>query len=147
MDLVLKSEANTVLSKYSPSPPSRMLFNRIRQSANIEEACKKRIHAGLAPFVEQCKANLLFNLEKDPCEFDNVEAQHPSVVTRLMTKLHYFEPQTIPMQLFPADPRADPSRFRGYWSWWLDSPEDLNGVGVLCSGMVTLVAIALYKFR
>lgn len=153
MDLVLESAANAVLSKYSPPVTnSNQLFNRIRQAANIEETCKKRINAGLAPPVEQCKANLLFDLEKDPCEFDNIETQAPSIVKSLKARLDYFESRTMPMQLFPADTRANPSRFGGYWTWWLDLPEDPNSVAVISSGVATFslgiaifVTIALYK--
>lgn len=150
MDLVLESAANTVLSKYSPPVTnSSQLFEQIRQSANIEGSCRKRINAGLAPPVEQCKENLLFNLERDPCEFENIEDRAPSIVKYLRGRLHYFQSQAVPMQICTSDPSANPSQFGGYWTWWVDLSEDLNlnGVAVVSSGLAILVAVVSYKIR
>lgn len=145
---MLKSAANTVLSQYSaPVTNSVQLFDQIRQSANIEQSCQQRINAGLTPPVEQCRENLLFNLEKDPCEFHNIEAHAPSIVKFMRDRLDYFLTQTVPMQVCLADPAANPARFGGYWNWWLDMPENMNGVAVVSSGLAILVAVALYKIR
>lgn len=148
MDLVLQSAASAVLTKYSSRVKnSGQLFDQIRQKANIEGSCKERINAGLAPPVEQCKDYLLFNLERDPCEFQNIKARAPSIVKYMKRRLDYFESQSIPIQTFPNDPNANPDRFGGYWTWWLDFSENPNGVAVISSGLAILVAMVLYKVR
>lgn len=148
MDTVLRSATNKVLSQYSSSVKNiRQLFDKVRQSATLDEACHKRIAAGRTPRVEQCQQNLLFNLETDPCEFHNVQEHAPSIVESLTARLQYFESQTMPMQIFEPDPNADPSRFGGYWSWWMGFQLELNSVSMASSGLAMLVAVVLCKIR
>lgn len=68
----------------------------------------------------KCLRDCLYDLETDPCEFENKAAENPEVVTKLRNRLTYYENITMSQQRPIADVNADPSRWGGYWSPWLD---------------------------
>ncbi|CAN7937132.1 unnamed protein product [Ixodes hexagonus] len=72
-----------------------------------------------APTVAPC----LFDLSKDPCEYNNIAEQHSEVLQRLLGKLAGYQATSVPPANVPLDPRADPALHNNAWVSWGDVPE------------------------
>ena len=82
------------------------------------------IDCGLMPInaTKGCqpeKSPCLFNLREDPCEYHNVAADFPELVSQLQNRLKQFKRSMIPPGNKPKDPRGDPQRNGGVWKPWL----------------------------
>ena len=62
----------------------------------------------------------LFNIASDPCELDNALADFPSVVAALRSALSAHAAASAPSRRRDPDPRADPGRWGGRWTSWMD---------------------------
>ncbi|XP_029838419.4 arylsulfatase B-like [Ixodes scapularis] len=69
-----------------------------------------------APTVAPC----LFDLSKDPCEYNNIAEQHNEVLQRLLRKLDGYRETSVPPGNLPSDPQADPALHNNAWSTWGD---------------------------
>ncbi|RUS91680.1 hypothetical protein EGW08_000506 [Elysia chlorotica] len=58
----------------------------------------------------------LFNLSADPYEHTNLYWQHPDIVRKLETRLHYHYSRMVPADYPPDDPASDPKYWGGAWS-------------------------------
>ncbi|XP_076252531.1 arylsulfatase B-like [Rhynchophorus ferrugineus] len=123
---------------------------RLRQDAtvkcNVSKAQKK---AECKPMESPC----LFNIKDDPCETVNLIAEHPKIAARLQEELLNYKKSTRPPINIPRDPKADPSRFNGTWTNWLDydvTQEKISfnalshlAVGLISGACVAVVVIVL----
>ncbi|KDR15167.1 arylsulfatase B-like isoform X2 [Zootermopsis nevadensis] len=67
------------------------------------------------------KGPCLFDLSVDPCEVNDLSAQHPNVVQKLTELLSKYSATLVPQLNEPYDPvRADPAKFNNIWSSWED---------------------------
>ncbi|XP_035524233.1 arylsulfatase B [Morone saxatilis] len=67
--------------------------------------------------VPSLKQVMLFDIEKDPEERNEVSAQYPTVVDYLLKRLYSYQKSAVPIN-FPADdPRCDPGP-TGAWGPW-----------------------------
>ncbi|KAM7315562.1 arylsulfatase B-like [Ixodes scapularis] len=62
----------------------------------------------------------LFNIEKDPCELNNLAKTEEQTLRFLMKKLDAYNATAVPSLFQPEDPRAYPEYHGGIWSPWLD---------------------------
>ncbi|KAM7303892.1 arylsulfatase B [Ixodes scapularis] len=62
----------------------------------------------------------LFDLSKDPCEYNDVSGQHPEVVERLLKKLAGYEATALKPANLPDDPRSNPGLHNNVWVAWND---------------------------
>ncbi|CAN8020189.1 unnamed protein product, partial [Ixodes persulcatus] len=69
-----------------------------------------------APTVAAC----LFDLSKDPCEYNNIAEEHPEVLRRLIGKLEAYRATSMPPGNLPPDPQADPALHNHAWAAWGD---------------------------
>ncbi|TMS07942.1 Arylsulfatase B [Larimichthys crocea] len=67
--------------------------------------------------VDPLNSVMLYDVEKDPEERNEVSAQYPTVVDYLLNRLHKYQESALPIN-FPADdPRCDPGP-TGAWGPW-----------------------------
>ncbi|KAM7304208.1 arylsulfatase B [Ixodes scapularis] len=71
-----------------------------------------------SPTVAPC----LFDLSKDPCEYNNIAEQHNEVLQRLLGKLEGYRETSVPPGNLPSDEQADPALHNNVWSSWGDVP-------------------------
>lgn len=62
----------------------------------------------------------LFDIESDPCEYDNLAEDKPDIVELLSAKLDEYAATMAPPQNRPADPNANPALRGGIWMPWRD---------------------------
>lgn len=60
---------------------------------------------------------MLFDVEKDPEERDDVSDQFPVVVDYLLSRLHQHQKSASPINFPDDDPRCDPG-LTGAWGPW-----------------------------
>ncbi|KAF4518271.1 hypothetical protein B566_EDAN005839 [Ephemera danica] len=65
----------------------------------------------------------LFDLKKDYCENVDVAAENPEVVARLLEALARHSETVVPNRAKPADPRANPALYGGFYVPWMDGIE------------------------
>ncbi|AWP00694.1 putative arylsulfatase B [Scophthalmus maximus] len=71
-----------------------------------------------SPFKpDPLKPVMLFNIEKDPEEREDVSAWFPSVVDNLLSRLHQHQKSALPINFPDDDPRCDPGP-TGAWGPW-----------------------------
>lgn len=71
-----------------------------------------------------CQANkvpCLYHILSDPCEYNNIAADHMDIVSKLMDKIkEYRITMMVPPGNKPADPAGNPRLHGGIWKPWLD---------------------------
>nr|XP_061800365.1 arylsulfatase B-like [Nerophis lumbriciformis] len=66
---------------------------------------------------EPLKPIMLFDVEKDPEERNEVSASHPAVVDRLLARLNHHQQSALPVHFPDDDPHCDPGP-TGAWGPW-----------------------------
>ncbi|XP_077505832.1 arylsulfatase B-like isoform X3 [Amblyomma americanum] len=66
------------------------------------------------PTVAPC----LFDLAKDPCEYNDVAPEHPELVKSLLAKLGRYKAAATPPANLPHDPLSDPGLYNNVWIPW-----------------------------
>lgn len=64
----------------------------------------------------------LFDIEKDPCELNNIAEDHPEIVAALKKRLDYFRSVASPALNKPVDPQSFPENHDGTWAPWIQDP-------------------------
>jgi len=71
-----------------------------------------------------CDTNVfpcLFNIEEDPCEYNNLAHSNLDIVERLLLRLVEYQKKALPVWFPERDPAANPAQNRGYWGPWMSS--------------------------
>lgn len=63
----------------------------------------------------------LFNIQEDPCEYNNLADSEPVVLKRLMDLLDEYNSTVVPARNQPDDPNARPALHGYAWVPWMDS--------------------------
>ncbi|XP_071955613.1 arylsulfatase J-like isoform X2 [Antedon mediterranea] len=66
------------------------------------------------------KAPCLFNIRNDACEYINIAAQHPDIVSKLQARIAELLPTVVPAANKPEDVNADPRLHGGNWVPWIN---------------------------
>ena len=66
------------------------------------------------------KKPCLFNVVNDPCEYENVAAEQPDILARLLRRLQHYNQTAVPPLRKPSDPRANPIYWDYTWTNWMD---------------------------
>ncbi|CAH1173473.1 unnamed protein product [Phaedon cochleariae] len=109
--------------------------------------------------LESTKCNLvdspcLFNIEEDPCERTNLAAVRPNIVTNLERAIMRFRLSAVAPRNVPRDPNADPSRWNGTWTNWVDCENEAKrsrlpmslspvAIGLICLAGLTVVLLVV----
>lgn len=116
----LKVSVGAYNHKYVPSASSRGKSEKTRNghgSPIIVECGKKPLNASFNCVPE--KSPCLFHIPSDPCEFNNVAAQHPDMVQQLLKRLDEYRATMVPPNNKPVDPNGNPFKHGGVWQPWL----------------------------
>ncbi|KAI8767903.1 arylsulfatase J [Biomphalaria glabrata] len=109
----------------------QIFFSRVHKKE--EMATKKKAEINSLDLVVNCgirptnastncqplKAPCLFDIENDPCEYNNIADHLPVIVEVLTQRLRMYESTMIPPANKPIDPKGDPSLHGGVWGPWL----------------------------
>ncbi|XP_052256156.1 arylsulfatase B-like isoform X1 [Dreissena polymorpha] len=61
----------------------------------------------------------LFNIAKDPNEYNDLSEQEPVIVKKMLDRLQYYQSTAVPCRYPDDDPLADPAKHGGFWGPWL----------------------------
>ncbi|KAL3214840.1 hypothetical protein MRX96_051413 [Rhipicephalus microplus] len=79
-----------------------------------EEQCGDQSHFQSADNV------FLFDLDKDPCECNNLASTHKQVLDSMNSVLEEYRAQTVPPIKPAVDPASFPENHNGTWAPWVD---------------------------
>ena len=72
------------------------------------------------------KAPCLYNIRKDPCEYNNLANEMPDVVKGLLDKLDLYKKTMVEPRNKPNDPKGNPRLHHGIWEPWVNLSKSLN---------------------
>ena len=104
-------------------------FPKIRNE--LEIVCGEK-SADAVPCLPLEDSVCLFDLERDPCEYDNLAPTEPALVQQLLDLIKWYKDDAVPplYPLIPKDPNANPKYWNGTVTYWkdlvLNSSPDLN---------------------
>ncbi|XP_077994398.1 arylsulfatase B-like [Glandiceps talaboti] len=84
--------------------------------------------------LQNCQPNIkpcLFDISKDPCEFNNLAESQPDILQRLLSVLDKYDATAVEPMFPDNDPAADPAKHHGAWDSWVDPscPADVEKYG------------------
>nr|XP_039257593.1 arylsulfatase J-like [Styela clava] len=62
---------------------------------------------------------MLFNIENDPYEHNEVSEMNPTIVQNFLSKLAKYNSTAVPVRYPPMDAKANPKMHGGFWSPWM----------------------------
>lgn len=74
-------------------------------------------HSNSSAYSSPVKPVMLFNIEKDPEERNEVSDKYPSIVDSLLTRLLHYQKSALPVNYPEEDPKCDPGP-DGAWGPW-----------------------------
>ena len=66
------------------------------------------------------KSPCLYDISKDPCEYNNLANEFPNVVKMLQSKLNEYRKTMQKPRIKPDDPASNPKYFGGVWTPWVN---------------------------
>lgn len=139
--LVSKADCMDTLTTYD-------LFYNVRSQAKIDGKCSERIsdpdpNARYECFDSPC----LFDIQRDPCEYQNIASRNPEALNMTIDMLAQFKKE-MTMQNYPeTDLKADPRFFDGYWDTWLDkSGSSISFNGNLHTRVIIILTACFYYY-
>ncbi|XP_066922227.1 arylsulfatase B-like isoform X2 [Clytia hemisphaerica] len=66
------------------------------------------------------ETHCLFNLQSDPCEYNDVSSQYPEIYQQMKNKLEDYKKGMVPPVNQPGDKNCDPDLFGGVWTPWIE---------------------------
>lgn len=135
--LVINSEVGKALSEFSNF--------KINSIESLRE--KAKIYCSKDELDEKCSMSkpCLFDIIKDPCEFNNLASKFPEKVLEMKQKVELFRTAALEPRNKPGDPNCDPALHGFIWTWWQEEntlPDDFMIewiIGVCCA--IVLFAI------
>lgn len=85
-----------------------------------------RLNCGKPPEKNNChpgKAPCLFDIRKDPCEYNNLASSLPEIVNKLQMRLNEYKRKMIWPINNGIDPRGLPANNGGVWGPWINLTE------------------------
>ncbi|XP_048584832.1 arylsulfatase B isoform X2 [Nematostella vectensis] len=66
----------------------------------------------------------LFDLDSDPCEYNNIAEDNLPIVRRLLKRLTKHQKKARPVWFPERDPEANPANLDGFWGPWKENPSN-----------------------
>jgi arylsulfatase B len=108
-----------IASLLSPSFPDEEEMLQLRAKATLT-CTVQRDSTPCDPVISSKPC--LFDLEIDPCEWNNLADSHPEVLLEMMDLVTKYEATLVPQLNKPADVEgSDPRKFNNTWSPWIDT--------------------------
>ncbi|XP_055624076.1 arylsulfatase B [Toxorhynchites rutilus septentrionalis] len=115
LSAITSSPTGTVLNAMKMLPSQDVIL-KLREEATIQ--CTNEKRNGCKPLEKPC----LFDVERDPCENENLAGQYPEILEMMLVKLDEYNATALPPGNQPLDRRGDP-KFWGYT--WHNFGDDL----------------------
>ena len=90
-----------------PAKPTPVVVDCGSRPANASTNCHPK------------EAPCLFDLDQDPCEFNNLASGRPELVKELLGRLKLYEATAVPPRKEPEDPKGLPYYHNGNWVPWV----------------------------
>lgn len=89
-----------------------------------------QVHCSLVPENATASCNsedlpCLFHIPTDPCEYSDLAATYPDVLTIMKVKLRQYNATAVPPRNKPWDPTANPKYWGYAWTNWKDYPSPI----------------------
>uniref|UniRef100_A0A7M5VG10 Sulfatase N-terminal domain-containing protein n=1 Tax=Clytia hemisphaerica TaxID=252671 RepID=A0A7M5VG10_9CNID len=93
---------------------------------NVTGKATSVVDCGLKPDkTTHCnETHCLFNLQSDPCEYNDVSSQYPEIYQQMKNKLENYKKGMVQSRKKPGDKTADPRLHGGVWMPWKDITSD-----------------------
>ena len=103
----LHSDLVKILQKYGPvvNDPHPVVVECKR--TNSSKHCD--------PVSKPC----LFDISKDPCEYNNIADEYPQMVEQLLERVKAYNATAVPFRGKPEDPKGLPLYHNGAWDPWI----------------------------
>ncbi|ODN02400.1 Arylsulfatase J [Orchesella cincta] len=106
--------------------PTQSKITEVLQLSNVQcndtmQLRKRKMSCSLIK-GEYC----LYNIEQDPCEFNNLAHDMPDMVETLKSTLKKYRSSAVPVRNKPKDPKGLPIHWNYTWTNWVDLMEEDN---------------------
>lgn len=95
-----------------------------RQQATVR--CSTEQESSQSGFKLRSEGSYLFDIERDPCELNDLAATLPSVVAKLSEKMKSYSDVALPPKPITVDPNGLPSVNNCVWARWEDTAQTKN---------------------
>ncbi|XP_058456524.1 arylsulfatase B-like isoform X2 [Malaya genurostris] len=118
---VISSPTGKALSKIQMLPSDDVIL-QLRNEATVD--CDDVMKIDCDPLKAPC----LFDVIRDPCEFENLAEKFPTILESMLKKLDAYNATAVPPGNMPLDSRGDPR----FWSYtWHNFGDDLQSYQIL----------------
>ena len=119
------STENQILATESDLPTliSNVLGHDFHTGSPIVVDCGERPRDVLS-ICDPSSAPCLFDLDKDPCEYNNLASVMPEKVVELLQRLSEYNATAVPTQDYPEDPEGLPIYHCGTFGPWIHLSEE-----------------------
>ena len=116
---------NQILATESDLPTliSNVLGHDFHTGSLIVVDCGERPRDVLS-ICDPSSAPCLFDLDRDPCEYNNLASVMPEKVVELLQRLSEYNGTAVPTQDYPEDPRGLPIYHCGTFGPWIHLSEE-----------------------
>jgi arylsulfatase B len=102
---------------YSPEGKNLSYSTSVKAPARV--ICNPPSDPKILRSCQPLKGPCLFDIEKDPCEYQNLAETQPHVLRKMMDRLKSYNVTVVPPRNQPPDPAGKPQRHRYVWSPWI----------------------------
>ncbi|XP_041783746.1 arylsulfatase I [Anopheles merus] len=118
LDTVANSPAGKVMEELSLLPtPERI--TQLRREATVSCGAGAHMANECDPLERPC----LYDVESDPCEYNNLAEEHLHILQSLLARLADYNSTVVPPSNLEDDPRGEPQHWNFTWHNFGDEPE------------------------
>uniref|UniRef100_A0A1S4H9C8 Sulfatase N-terminal domain-containing protein n=1 Tax=Anopheles gambiae TaxID=7165 RepID=A0A1S4H9C8_ANOGA len=118
LDKLANSPAGKVMEELSLLPtPERI--TQLRREATVSCGAGAHMASECDPLERPC----LYDVESDPCEYNNLAEEHLHILQSLLARLADYNSTAVPPSNLEDDPRGEPQRWNFTWHNFGDEPE------------------------
>ncbi|XP_040161682.1 arylsulfatase B isoform X1 [Anopheles arabiensis] len=118
LDKLANSPAGKVMEELSLLPtPERI--TQLRREATVSCGAGAHMASECDPLERPC----LYDVESDPCEYNNLAEEHLHILQSLLARLADYNSTAVPPSNLEDDPRGEPQHWNFTWHNFGDEPE------------------------